>query len=263
MIRKVFSQAERKFKKLKKAISKNKDDKRNVKNSGNTAITGDINSFFKYLHERGFRPRILLDVGAHSASWSRMFKKIFPDIKAILIEPLSEMEEHLKKFQTEFPETKYYLACAGSEAGIKYLTTKTSLEGATLLLNKNERLLSENSQREVKVITIDSLLDEGEFEIPDFVKLDVQGFELEVLKGAEKLFGKTEAFILEVSFYEYMKGMPVFFDIVKFMYDKGYEVYDFPGFLRRPYDNALGQADVCFAKKNGILRSSNSWFKST
>lgn len=263
MIRRILSKFKKRLKKFRKDLKKNKASIITNNNTETIPITGDIYQFLYYLNKLDYKPRILLDVGAHSASWSRMFKKIFPDIKAILIEPLSEMEEHLKKFQTEFPETKYYLACAGSEAGIKYLTTKTSLEGATLLLNKNERLLSENSQREVKVITIDSLLDEGEFEIPDFVKLDVQGFELEVLKGAEKLFGKTEAFILEVSFYEYMKGMPVFFDIVKFMYDKGYEVYDFPGFLRRPYDNALGQADVCFAKKNGILRASNSWFKST
>ncbi|MBK8552996.1 MAG: hypothetical protein IPL53_18815 [Ignavibacteria bacterium] len=45
------------------------------------------------------------------------------------------------------------------------------------------------------------------------------------------------------------------------MSNKGYEVYDFSGFLRRPLDKALGQADVCFVKKDGILRTSNRWRK--
>jgi len=43
------------------------------------------------------------------------------------------------------------------------------------------------------------------------------------------------------------------------MLERGYVVYDFPGFSRRELDGALGQCDVCFVKSNGFLRKSNIW----
>ena len=55
--------------------------------------------------------------------------------------------------------------------------------------------------------------------------------------------------------------MPIFSDVIKFMADREYEVYDFPGFLRRPFDGALGQMDICFVKRNGMMRKTNNWYK--
>lgn len=44
-----------------------------------------------------------------------------------------------------------------------------------------------------------------------------------------------------------------------FLPERGYVVYDFSGFLRRPFDNALARCDVAFVKQNGFLRKSNKW----
>jgi hypothetical protein len=113
----------------------------------------------------------------------------------------------------------------------------------------------------IEVITIDELLENSDMEVPSIVKLDIQGFELEALKGGASLFGKTEVFILEVALYPFddMPGIPTFVDAVNFMFDRGYVVYDFGGFLRRPYDNAIGQCDLCFVKSDGVLMKSNNW----
>ena len=82
---------------------------------------------------------------------------------------------------------------------------------------------------------------------------------LEALKGARSLFGKTEVFILETSLYEFMPGMPVTAECVEFMTAKGYAIYDVIEYLRRPLDGALGQIDLAFARRDGILRSSHAW----
>jgi FkbM family methyltransferase len=208
---------------------------------------------------RNFKCNYILDVGAHSSEWARTAKKFFPNSTLYLIEPLVEMEKNLKDFCNEFPPSKYFLNGAGATESKLILTAGDALEGANFLQEENQYLRSSNVQREVKIITINSLLQKKEIEVPELVKLDVQGYELEVLKGGDILFGKTEVFILEVSFFEFIEGTPVFSDVVRFMAERGYEVYDFPGFLRRPFDKALGQIDVTFVKKEGFFRNSNAW----
>jgi hypothetical protein len=108
-------------------------------------------------------------------------------------------------------------------------------------------------------VTIDGVL-EGDVEnVPEIAKLDVQGYELEVLRGAETLFGKTELFILEVSLFKFADNVPPAHEVVGFMAERGYWVYDLCGFLRRPFDGALGQVDLAFARERGRLRDSNRW----
>jgi len=110
------------------------------------------------------------------------------------------------------------------------------------------------------LITIDSLIDSGKLKIPELIKLDVQGYELEALKGASKTFGKTEVYILEVSlFSDDAEKIPIFHQVVNFMAERNYYAYDLPGYLRRPLDGALGQVDICFVKKDSFLRKENKW----
>jgi hypothetical protein len=89
--------------------------------------------------------------------------------------------------------------------------------------------------------------------------LDIQGFELEALSGATSIFGQSEILIVETSLFEFGPRSPIARDVIAFMGERGYEIYDLAGFIRRPYDGALGQMDVVFAKTNGLLRSDNRW----
>ncbi len=116
-------------------------------------------------------------------------------------------------------------------------------------------------QRKVDVVTIDYLIQKHGLHIPDIVKMDIQGFEFEALKGSETLFGKTEIFIIEVSLFKFNKLTPDFLEIIKFLDSKNYVIYDITGFLRRPYDGALAQIDLCFVKKDSFLRDTNKWDK--
>jgi FkbM family methyltransferase len=220
---------------------------------------GSMKMLLEDLHFRGFHPQSILDVGANRADWSRMAKSIFKKADFFLIEPQIEMKSALDAFCEEFPGSHYFLAGAGANPGELVLTIWDDLAGSSLLPPESEELRTEGKQRSVPIITINSLLEENMLPMPQLVKLDIQGFELEALKGGANLFGNVEVFILEVSLFEFMAGQPLFAEVVTFMKNWGYLVYDFPGFLRRPYDGALGQCDICFVKHDGFLRTKNVW----
>ncbi|MFC7356852.1 FkbM family methyltransferase [Jejudonia soesokkakensis] len=224
-------------------------------------VVATMYSILRDLKERGLQCTHIMDVGANRTSWSRIAKGFFPDATFCLIEPQVEMEEGLQQFISDFPGDLYYLAGAGSKKETLVLTVYDDLAGSSFLPNANPELKKEGKQREIEIITLDDIISDSTFEIPQLVKLDIQGFELEALKGATSLFGKTEVFILEVSLFAFGSGkkMPEFAEVISFMYERGYVAYDFPGFLRRPLDKALGQCDVCFVKENGFLRASHHW----
>lgn len=119
--------------------------------------------------------------------------------------------------------------------------------------------LADGKQRLTAIVTIDELLYERQSFVPELVKLDIQGFELEALKGATSAFGATQNFIIETFLFHFMKHMPLTLDCIKFMAERGYDLYDVTDYLRRPLDGALPQIDLGFALREGSLRSSDKW----
>lgn len=222
---------------------------------------GSMELLIEDLKYRGLSTKAVLDIGANRANWSKMVKKHFPEAFFYLIEPQLEMKGDLEKFCYEFDNCFFFLAGAGATKDTLILTIWDDLAGSSFLPEPDTILKNAGKQREVEIITVDDLIQSSKIKMPELVKLDIQGYELEALRGAEKTFGYTEVYILEVSFFTFnnMLNQPVFSDVINFMLERGYVVYDFPGFLRRPFDGALGQCDVCFVKKDGFLRKSNAW----
>jgi hypothetical protein len=89
---------------------------------------------------------------------------------------------------------------------------------------------------------------------PFLLKLDVQGAELDVLRGAEALLQQADYALLEVSFFEFFAGGPQFADVIAFMQARGFAAYDISGLQYRPLDGALSQADISFVRATGMFR---------
>lgn len=221
----------------------------------------NFTAFLEDIRARNFNPKLILDVGANRGDWTRMAKAVFPKASFLLIEPQVEMRQSLNALCSKFENISWIEAGAGSKEGKLVQTIWDDLAGSSFLPHVDENLLRSGKQREVEIVTIDSLLSSRNLTIPDLVKLDIQGFEIEALRGANSLFGKTELFIMEVSLFAFadVPGVPIFREVVEFMSERGYEIYDIPGYLRRPFDGALGQVDLTFAKREGMLRQSNQW----
>jgi FkbM family methyltransferase len=213
--------------------------------------------FLKKLQMRGFQPRSILDVGANYGAWSHNASAVFPDAVLFLIEPQVEMRPFLDKFCLKHPGSAFFLAGAGAEEGELKLTVWDDLAGSSFM---NTETNNSSNQRMVPIVSIDSLVSKGQMPVPDLVKIDVQGFELEVLQGSNACFDHTEVFIIEVSFLPSQPMRPIFHDILNFMATHHYVMYDIADLKYRPFDGALGQADVCFVKKDGIFTQQKRWY---
>lgn len=203
-----------------------------------------------------FSPRTIIDIGAAFGDWSKLCLKIFPDARYFLFEPLEEFAGVLKRFADEFENVIYFGVAAGSHKGDIVINVHKDLVGSSAL-KETEGPFVDGQPREVPVVTLDEAVKDSSG--PYLIKIDVQGAELEVLAGAEKILQDTEYIILEVSLFQSIINGPQLFDVINFMKEKGFVVYDIISLLYRPIDQALSQVDMAFVKENGIFRKEHRY----
>ncbi|MFZ9956816.1 MAG: FkbM family methyltransferase [Flavobacteriales bacterium] len=219
-----------------------------------------MDGFLNFLSLKPIKIENILDIGAHKGVWSANSKNYFPNAKCSLFDPLKEMAPFLKQHCLKYPSDQYFSVGLGSVKESKEITKYLDLEGSSFLAKDVPAAISQGKET-LEITTINHLIDEGKIVVPDLVKIDVQGLELEVLKGANKILGKTDVFIIECNFFEFdlHPGMPEIYEVIKFMHDHNYVLYDFAGFLRRASGSDLGQCDAVFVKRDSVLRENKQW----
>jgi FkbM family methyltransferase len=222
-------------------------------------LTDLLPRFFLQLERIGFRPTHIFDVGAHKGTWSREAQAVFPDSAFTLIEPQFEMKPYLDQFCAEAKHARWILAGAGAAKGELPFTVTDNLGASSFTISEAEAKEAGYERRTVSVITLDSLCEDVQQPIPEMVKIDAEGFDLDVMHGSQTLLGKTELFFLELPLFDSWAGRQSFHSMVAFMRDHGYEPYDFTEFIRRPHDQALHLVETAFAKRNGVLRAYQGW----
>ena len=91
------------------------------------------------------------------------------------------------------------------------------------------------------------------------LKIDVQGYDLPVLKGCEGLFPKIEIIIVETHLLEAIEHCSKFKDVFFYLTEQGYSLFDIVGLTTRPLDQNLCFGDFVFIKENSKLREAKGW----
>lgn len=209
---------------------------------------------FKNIRNLGFFPKSCLDIGAYEGNWTCDFKQIYPDCAVMMVEGQLLKEPALIKTKNAYKDVDYRIALLGaSEAGVTFNIYETASSVLTEHHDTNAKTETRN------LVTLDKLLEANTFKKPDFIKIDTQGYELEILKGGEKTLAHAEFVLLEVSFLDIYVNCPLVTDTINFMKERGFVVYDICTLMKRPLDNALFQSDFLFIKEGSPLRNNKRW----
>ncbi|MGB7401731.1 MAG: FkbM family methyltransferase [Arcobacter sp.] len=218
----------------------------------------NLGSILHHLKSLEFKPKTIIDIGV--AYGTPGLYGTFDNVRYHLIEPLKEYKNVMQKLKEQYP-LSFTIAAAGENEGSISMNVHPDLSGSSIL-NESEGKHVDGDQRTVLQTTLDKEVEEHNLKGPFLIKIDVQGFELEVLKGANSLLVDTEVIVLEVSLFQFYKNSPTFVETINFMNDRGFSVYDIFSGIYRPLDNALGQVDIVFVKTNGYFRKTHHYASS-
>lgn len=206
-----------------------------------------------HISKFGLRPKTVIDIGVAYGTFE-LYEK-FPNARHFLVEPLKEWESVLKEISRDF-KAEYVIAAAGAKPGTITINVHSDLSSSSIF-KETEGDYVDGVPREVAVVTIDDLCHERNLIGPYLIKIDAQGAEIEVLEGAKKVVEDTEVIILEVHLFQFFVNGPQFYDIVNYLKDHKFVVYDIFGNNYRPLDKALASVDMVFVKEKGLFRKSS------
>ena len=200
-----------------------------------------------------FNPDFIIDIGAAFGDVTRILKRHFPNSKVILIEALSEYESTLRIVKKELSDTDYIITAVGSNEGSITFNVHPDLVGSSLM-NETEGKEADGIPRTVPCTTLDAIKNKYQLNGKGILKIDVQGAELEVLKGASDILKNIEVIFMEVSLLGLFVNGPQLSDVVDFMKKLGFVCYDIYGNQYRPLDGAACMIDMVFVKEDGFFR---------
>jgi FkbM family methyltransferase len=213
-----------------------------------------LNWSLQNLKKKGFNPSTVLDIGAYEGYWALDFLEVFPESKVLMVEAQKSKIPFLEKIKRQNANTDYVIGLLSAADGIdKYFCEN---ETASHISEVPEKGFPVNI---IQTRSLDSILEEKQFPLPDFLKLDVQGHELEVLKGAAKSLANASFCLLEISLLNLGGDCPLMLEMLNFMDSKGFQAYDISHFIRRPFDKALYQIDMIFVKKDSPFIADKNW----
>lgn len=188
-----------------------------------------------------------VDIGANIGQTTKVLRQIFPEGHVLSVEPDSiAFERLLKKYKNDKHVTCIQ-AFIGSEKGTTTFYRNTHSDMNSGLKRGRDAWGKIEEKLRLPVITLDDLAKSYYMNHVDFLKIDTQGFDFEVLKGAKDLFNNhsVDLVAIEHIFSEMYLGLPNLDEVLLFMREKNYILIAiYPPIYQR---NKIGWVDILFA----------------
>lgn len=152
----------------------------------------------------------IFDIGAYKGDWSQEVRKAFPKADFYLFEPNSS---HNTAIQNK--GFKVFNLVLGHITGEKVKFYSGGNTGDSYFLEKNPIYL--DKAKEVSLTSLDDAIEANSLPVPDFLKLDTQGSEYQILMGAQKNLQSMKVVLIELPITQMNIGAAKLSEIVEFM----------------------------------------------
>lgn len=230
-------------------------------NSGSEEAGGEVYFIREVL--RHLDPKVLLDVGANVGNYSRVLLTEFPKAQVFSFEPLKSPFSQLQALSKEFGDRHVAVNCGVGNRDEK-LTIHFNSEATTHASFVPEAsevpYVSNQETEELDVVTLDQFFrDRLDGTTIDFIKIDTEGFEAEVLAGASEILAALGpmAIQLEYNWHHMFRGHSLF-TLSKAL--PGYDVFQtVPGGVARrdprdPLSNLYIFSNFVFVRKDLVAK---------
>ena len=173
----------------------------------------------------------IYDLGGNIGTWTQLAKAVIPQAAVHGFEPIPQYQEAYAKTTAGINNVTLHKVGVGSDnKKEKFNFAAHSSSFLEVSENLTNMFPSQKKTNEfvVDMVRLDDYVKTNNLPYPDLMKLDVEGYELEVLKGAVNCMENCQYIVLEVSFIERHIGQPLFHEVVYFMAQHNYFLYSFP-----------------------------------
>ena len=203
------------------------------------------------LKQKGYYPDTILDIGAHQGFWTIDMKQIYNNSKYYLFEANDYSELNMFNNDNNDNNVKVYnnIILNDKIEEIDWYCIKGT--GDSMFKEKTKHYINCNSIKRETIYLNTHILKNNLFQESKniLIKIDCQGAEISILKGASSILEKTDFILLEIPLFgQYNDGIPNFLEHIQYMNSIGFITYDI---VENHYINNFNmQLDVVFINKN-------------
>jgi FkbM family methyltransferase len=205
------------------------------------------------LVRQGVLPKTVIDVGANVGQFAVASAKLFSGVTVHSFEPNPACVDTLRGNVKSLSNIAVYPLALGEKPGeVDFNVNSHSHSSSVLSLSEHHKEAFPEAREvgsvKVKMTTLDEVLGSSALPAPVLLKLDVQGYEAQVLKGAPQLLRRVDFVIIEVSFKPMYRGETLFIDLVQLVETFGFRFLRPVGWLTDPHTGEILQMDALFAR---------------
>lgn len=216
------------------------------------------------LMRQGLIPKTVIDVGANVGQFAVACAKSLADVTVHSFEPLPECVVKLKQNVARFRSVHVYPIALGGQRGEAMFHVNSHSHSSSILeLGERHRKAFPHA-REIETIkvplsTLDREMALVSLERPVLLKLDVQGYEPQVLEGASETLKRLDYVLLEASFRPMYQGERTFMEIARMMEQRGFKFLRPIAWLNDPQSGEVLQTDALFVRHSDSDLAPGSW----
>jgi FkbM family methyltransferase len=198
--------------------------------------------------------RTVIDVGAHHGQFALFAARRYPAARLYCLEPYEASRARLERLRRLLPQLEILPFAAAEDESTRQLHLSRKTDSSSLLPILESYTAAFPGTEEAALVpvqtrTLDHLRSDLQLERPVLLKIDVQGTELSVLRGAAETLRSVDSIFVECSFVEFYRGQPLAGDVVAHLNDRFVLAGAF-SVVRDRRGEAL-QADLLFRRRNG------------